>query len=587
LDQLNKALELEPSDSSVHLLLGLTYQELGQLEKAENSLNHAYEIDPESFEIKQSYGILLSVIQKNQEAINILSPLLESNPKNSPICRALASSLKREQKVEEAIRILKTNLEQCKDQEVVLDLAELFKINNQYDQAERMLEDYLQKESSLKVLAYLGHLYFDQKKYEKAIFSFERAISLKENIETAWVGLTRVHIAQGNLGTALEVAENGITKIPKNRHLFQLKGDIFFLQKKNDEALQAYGHAIEVFKLTRGSFDIGVLLYYRDRKVLSYIGANKALELIEIDINTTGVFPPLVSLKARILIDQKKYKKAVKFIESLDLLKYEDLLRMSYYQGLIGINEYDKAFDLLQKEFNSQDFEKQNAFLDDIENLAIELFSNGKIGESRNIFEQVLQLVPSRNNSLNNLAFIQISQHDWENSLNLLKKAQDNDYSSMDILLTNRGYVYLCMGDCKLAIETLQEALLLPDNINSKEHFAYLHVAYSQGGQLIFNEGDDFPERLILKKLAINANLATAYYMNGEVDKALFYANEAVNCDLEDSIGFRISGNLHASEGHYEIAESFFKKALGLKKAKNEVKIIKEECSRLANQING
>lgn len=581
LDQLNKAKLLDPEDASVYLLLGLTFQDLGELVNAENSLQRAFELDSDSLEIKQTYGILLSRIQKDQDAIRLLQPLFEIDPKNSVISRALASSLHREKKGEEAIRILENNFIHSNDIEVVFDLIDLLETKREYDKAEKILKDLLENKLSSKVLSRLGNLNLIQQNYEEASRIFEKAICLNVEDKSAWIGLIRVHIEQGNLGRAFEVVLSGTSKLSDSRNLFQLKGEILFLMNKNNEALQAYNHAIDMSKATGEINDTALLLYIRDRKVFSNVGSAEALALVEEDIKSTKGFPPLVSLKTRILLNQKKFKQAVKFIKSLDKQKYEELIFPYHYQALINLHGYEEASELLAKAFENSNIKNKNDLIESIELEGVNQYISGEIEQSGKVFEHVLKLIPERPRALNNLGFIYLSQHKWDYALDLLDQAQMNNFPNMDVLLTNRGYIYLCKGEYETAIAILQDALSYLENF---EEEAYLHVAFAIGSKLQLNPQDDYPERLISIRLAIHANLATAHYLKGEIEKAHIYANEVVDINSNDNIGYRLLGNLHYSEAHFELAKKLWNKALRSEKSKKEAKVIKSLIAILSNQ---
>jgi DNA polymerase III epsilon subunit family exonuclease len=115
LEQLKKAMRLAPTDISVHLLLGLTYQELGQLEAAEESLRQAVKLAPDADEARQALGLLLVQRSKYAEAIELLRPLTEGDVHNAAVRQAYATALAHVGKRTEAVELLQVTHEHSRE----------------------------------------------------------------------------------------------------------------------------------------------------------------------------------------------------------------------------------------------------------------------------------------------------------------------------------------------------------------------------------------------------------------------------------------------------------------------------------------
>jgi tetratricopeptide (TPR) repeat protein len=574
LQQLQKAAVLAPDESSVHFLLGLTYQDLNQLSDAERSFKRALDIDPDSLEIRRSLGILYTNIQlkKNLEAISLLYPLFKLDPKNLVVSRALAFAYREEQKNSDAIKVLQETLFETKDSEILLDLINLYDEEGLTNDELNDLLSISTENPSSKVFYTLGNILLQREDFKKAIDYYQRAISIREDYGLAWGGLTRAHMQLGNLEKALDTVNLGISRTPKNADLYRLRGEIEFLQGKNEEGIESYNHAIDIARASGEPHRLGRLLYNRDKHVLSTSGPKKALELLEADLTETNNFLLLIYLKISILLEQQKYKHVIKWYESFDPIQDREPILPSYYHALMGLGEVNKAYKILSQSLeNNKDTENED-LINTFEEQGVLLYASGQIASASSVFEQILQIVPNRYRSRNNLGYLHICQHDWDKALDLLEQAQKDGYPDINVLITNRGYVQICKGAFEDAIQLLEE---ISGKLSQEENPAYLHIAYSQNQKIRFSQADDYPNRSISIKMAIMANLATAFYLNGQSERAFSAVRESINADPEDCIGYRVLGCLHFSQNEYKLARRAWNKALRSIRSKSETRVIK------------
>jgi tetratricopeptide (TPR) repeat protein len=574
LQQLQKAAVLAPDESSVHFLLGLTYLDLNQLSDAERSLKRALDIDPDSLEIRRSLGILYTNIQlkKNLEAISLLYPLFKLDPKNLVVSRALAFAYRREQKNSDAIKVLQETLFETKDSEILLDLINLYDEEGLTNDELNDLLSISTENPSSKVFYTIGNILLQRGDFDKAIDYYQRAISLREDYGLAWGGLTRAHMQLGNLEKALDAVNLGISRIPENADLYRLRGEIEFLHGKNEEGIESYNHAIDIARASGEPHKLGRLLYNRDKHVLSTSGPKKALELLEADLTETNNFLLLIYLKISILLEQQKYQHVIKWYENFDPIQDREPILPSYYHALMGLGEVNKAYKILSQSLeNNKDIENED-LINTFEEQGVLLYASGQIASASAVFEQILQIVPNRHRSRNNLGYLHICQHDWDKALDLLEQAQKDGYPDINVLITNRGYVQICKGAFEDAIQLLKE---ISGKLSQEDIPAYLHIAYCQNQEIRFSQADDYPNRSISIKMAIMANLATAFYLNEQPEKAFSAVRESINADPEDCIGYRVLGCLYFSQNEYKLARRAWNKALRSRKSKNETGVIK------------
>ena len=327
------------------------------------------------------------------------------------------------------------------------------------------------------------------------------------------------------------------------------------------------------------SNDLASLMYLRDRRLLKGLGPRKALQQIDKDLIDTSNNPILVFLKIEILFEKKNYRQVIHILENTDY-RTDDNFAALYYSALHGLGKLQEANSLLLQKMGELKGDHRINFLEKIENKGVQSYENGDVNVSKQIFEQVLQVEPTRARSLNNLAFLLICTRQWDQALELLAKAEQTNYPDLDVLLTNRGYIYLCQKLYEQSIQTFQSAICE----SSKDNEAILHVAFPWNDDIFQDKSVDYPTRMVNVITAIQANLATAFYLGGNIEKAFIAARAAIDNDPGDFIGYRVLGCLHYTQGDFEFTRQMWKKALRSNKTKAEAQVIKNWLGELPQE---
>ncbi|MGC1376476.1 MAG: tetratricopeptide repeat protein [Anaerolineales bacterium] len=576
--QLQHALELAPQDPAVHLLIGLTYQDINQFENAERSYRQSLVLEPSFKDAQQSLGLLLAKLNKNQDAIKILLPLFQLEPKNISVCKALALAFRRVNKTDLAIETLRTTFDLVPDEDISIQLAMTYAETENIEEAIKVLLKAIESKPTAELYSRIARIYLEEDD-PKAPAYFRQALELDEQLDSAWVGLFRYYFQKGELTNAFDTAERGLAKNPQSKWLLQAKAEVLFSKGKKEDCIQTYGTAIDISRNSGDINDLAFLMYLRDKKLLKGFGPRKALSQIDKDLRETSNFPLLILLKIEILFERKHYGQIIQILENTDYLS-DDNFAPIYYRALHGMGKLEEASTMLLQKLGKLEGDDRIDFLERIETVGVEAYQKGEIDISKHIFEQLLQIDPERARPLNNLAFMFICERQWDQALELLSKAQQNDYPNVGILLTNRGYIYLCQKLYDLSIQTLQSAI----HESSKEDEAILHIAFPWNRDIFQNKLDDYPSRLISVITAIQANLATAFYMNGDIEKAITAAQAAIENTPRDCIGYRSLGCLYYAQGNVELTRQMWKKALRLDKTKEESKTIKNWLNELPEE---
>ncbi len=544
INQIQKAIDLDPEDVTSHLLLGTTYQDLENYKNAERSFQKAVELQPDLLEAQQSLGLVLVRQWKYQTAIPILKKIEKIDPTNLEITKALATAFEHTGNSSEAIAFLeKAITTHPGDLPIKKQLARLLSDEGNETRAIELLEKVVEIEPSAENYNLMGIQYADLKQYEKAQELFTVAIKSNSVLASAWSNFAHTFDNLDQPEKALEIIEQGLERIPDHLSLLSYKAYLLSRIGKFDDSLALYDCVIEKIKIENPRR----LEYALFNKAKVYILQNRIEDLFIFTSRALIDNPQFFILLSKVcdyFSDNARYDLSLELLEKIspeDKFKHSSLVS-TYYSTLINLGDNSKAQQFLVDIVSAKLTRGQReSLLDLIESTGIKFYQQHKIAESKLIFEQILNVYPGKPDSTNNLGFLYISQCNWDLALELLQNAEENGYKPIAILRANRGYVHLRQGKFLTAVETLLRSL----QSASKEGEALLHVAFPWLDGFLNNEPDNFPTRFVKISTSSLANLATCYYYLGDVEKALKTAQKAINTNPDESTGYRISGCLY------------------------------------------
>src|SRR5215471_5768162 len=109
-----------------------------------------------------------------------------------------------------------------------------------------------QAREALKANAYspeahyrLAHLYFDARKYDEAIVSYQRAIELKPSYREAYLALATVYLRQNNRDEEMEVYRRAISALPKDLDLLESAAEAMSETGRYAEAIDTQQRVVQ------------------------------------------------------------------------------------------------------------------------------------------------------------------------------------------------------------------------------------------------------------------------------------------------------------------------------------------------------
>ena len=420
-------------DPALLYLLGSSYAQNRNFDKAEDAFKKALAREPDSEDIRRAYAEALIAQGNLQEARAQLLGMVKSDPQ-SPMSYVRLAQLDRQmgnfndarKELEQARGLAPDNLE-IPYQEAVLEdtlgnetkaislLEEVLKKTEQPDRKYNPAEAnnravYLQR---------LGTIYRSQENYDQAIETFQRIVALGGDQAPRGESLIVETLQMNNQNhKALQAADAALKKYPKNRQLLMQRASLLGAEGHHDEAVA------QLEKMLSGSPD--------DRDIYLAI--------------------------AQIYSQAKLYPKAEEVVQkALALSKDPD--DQEYARFMLGsVYEREKKYDLAEEQF------RKVLAVDPLNDAAANylgymLADRGvRLDESVKYIKDALKIEPNNGAYLDSLgwAYHKMKRNDMaQGPLEKAVKLIPNDPTIREHL----GYVYLALGEKAKALEEWEHAL--------------------------------------------------------------------------------------------------------------------------------
>ncbi len=581
--QLTRAAELAPNDASIYLLLGLTYQDLSQMDKAEANFRKAVELQPDLKEAQQAFGLTLVSNEKHGEAIPVLKSIAEIDPANLSVLQALAKAYEHEGLADDSFEIIERMLLlNPESKSLSQHLFMLTLKTGEFDRAKTILDQDILVHVTNDLLDLSGVICLLSDDFDGAISKFNDAIKLDEKSELSWGNLIQTYVILEKYDDAMKVVEAGLAKNPKSIPILSRKAGVLSSLGDPKSSIDLYSEVIESAIKSEHSL-LKIILDDQMAVINTHYGQKAALEHLQ---NIISEFPEYFNLWKKmvlLLLRLELYSDAVTALDQISMNFPENKKLVVYsYEAFHGADYPEKAKQILDEEYQivHDDSRRKISLLTTVESIGVRFYQRGLIEESKNIFEQVLLLDSSRARSINNLAFIYISNQNWDEALDLLSQAETQGYDEGGILEANRGYIFAHQRELDIALGSFLDAIKVAKD-NDK---ALLHVAYPWFDGVTNESADNFPSRNVYIKTSILANLATVHYMMGDLEEAWEAAHQAVAFDPDESTGHRVLGCLHLLTKQYEEANKEWDLALHSNISDDEMEAVRRWIAQLTSR---
>ena len=212
LKSFEKALTIKPDYAEVHYNLGVTLQELGQLDTAVKSYEQALKIKPDYANACNNLGVTLQELGQLDAAVKFYEQALAIKPDFADACNNLGITLKKLGQLDTAVKY--------------------------YEQALAIKPDYAEAHNNL------GNALSDLSRLDAAIKCYEKAVALKPDYAEAFNNLGNTLRDLGRLDAAVKCYEKAVALKPDYAEAYHNLGSTIKRLKRKDEALASYERAI-------------------------------------------------------------------------------------------------------------------------------------------------------------------------------------------------------------------------------------------------------------------------------------------------------------------------------------------------------
>ncbi len=266
----NKALELTPNYSNIHINLGILKNAIGEKSTAEDYFKKAIDLRSEYHPAWYYYGKFLSQEQRYDEAINCFKKVLELSPNYNNTAELLMEIYHQNEDWDKIISLSNDLLKNYSQDLIAQKYLEIAK--NKKTFLEVLEEDIARSPSPEKYLN-LSLKYFNKTNYEGCIRAAEKALALKPEFPEAY----------NNIGIANFYLKKYDKAISAYNRALELKPD-YQLAKNNlreAQAQESTKNTIPSYTEQSNHYINESLRYYKERNYLACIqAARKSNEIL-------------------------------------------------------------------------------------------------------------------------------------------------------------------------------------------------------------------------------------------------------------------------------------------------------------------
>lgn len=271
-----KAVEEDPNNAVAYGNMGKLYRQQGKLGKAFRNLQKVLAITPEDMDAQFELGELLVEKEQYYDAVTYFSGLQRTaDPQVADSLNARIDNIMERARIKLESGKLSDNIEElsefgyhCIEQSMPLIALDVFK------KAEKIINDHKDPKPSQEhinlVLIGIAKAYYNNNDDIKALKYLDKAIENDCSVE-AYLLLTDIYIEMAvkngnitnseNIETALKYLDKALEKNHDLPEIYDRRGDIFIIQKKFDQALEAFNKCVELEPEYASDYEIYEKIY--------------------------------------------------------------------------------------------------------------------------------------------------------------------------------------------------------------------------------------------------------------------------------------------------------------------------------------
>jgi tetratricopeptide (TPR) repeat protein/S1-C subfamily serine protease len=283
LDDYNKAIELNPNYGLYYRVRGLNYSLQQKYDLALADYNKAIELNPNDAKAYNNRGALYSYQQKYDLALADYNKAIELNPNDAKAYNSRGNLYRRQQKYELALADYNKAIDINPNYDDAYNSrGNLYSDLQKYDLA---LADYnkaIEINSVFVFSAYFyrGIFYHRQQKYDLALADLNKAIELNSNFSHFYFVRGILHENKEKHELALADYSKAIELDSNYAQAYYNRGELYRRQQKYELALADYNKAIDINpNYAEAYYNRGVLYYNQQKYDLALSDYNQAIRI--------------------------------------------------------------------------------------------------------------------------------------------------------------------------------------------------------------------------------------------------------------------------------------------------------------------
>lgn len=308
INEIQKVLQQDDSDAAAHNLLGNAYMTKGMFEEGMREFNRATRIDPKTVDAYLKKGYFYFSRGKNAEGEMELATAVRAAPDVLNSRLLLASYYLRGGNGAKALSVLRAGL--------------------------------TGKKSDALLYNSIAAALFSQNKLNEGLKSIQKAKEVDPAFPASYRNLATFYAATGKYEKAIEEYASLLRNDPQNYHAMLGLAVLYEIKGNDREALVYYQKATETRQPTAFLAQAGYHLKKREN--------GKALNVLEDALRIDSRNLSVLEMKGRLLLDEKKYKDAIRVFEEIETLNPEAGVALKIF-AYVAMKDTAKAAEQARK----------------------------------------------------------------------------------------------------------------------------------------------------------------------------------------------------------------------------------------------
>ncbi|MHC9543739.1 MAG: tetratricopeptide repeat protein [Vulcanimicrobiota bacterium] len=247
LENLQKAVDIDPNMVDAHIQLGRTYAMLGKLKEGESEFRKAVEIDPASADGYFYLGNMCLINGSIGEAQMDYEKVLTLDPSSKKALAGMAKIHLLKGDGKEAMRVFQKIQKLNPDDSVVqVGLARSLYLQDKKNDAVKLLKKALWSGSTNEIHYLLALAYMDQGRWSDALEEFSKLERNIKNFPGIHKAKALIHLANGRESQAEEELAKEVKINPRDPEVCYIKGQILFRRFQILKAEEEFKSALAI-----------------------------------------------------------------------------------------------------------------------------------------------------------------------------------------------------------------------------------------------------------------------------------------------------------------------------------------------------